>query len=125
MKTTGAVKHHKTHKYTLSGFAFGGVLLLISMANMFMLEEPKFHPLSVYITLIPGILFILRSLRPPMGILRGITTYLGGTLAGMLPMAMTSDNTQIVWLSLAGALLGAALLGVGFTPKPRKEEHVT
>lgn len=125
MKMVETLKHHKTHKYTISGFVVGGILLLASVVDITMLKEPQYHPLSVYMTLVPGLALILRSLRPPMGILRSVTTVIGGAMLGATPMLLTSDNTQVLWLSLVNGLIGAGLLGFSFTSKTKKAEQET
>lgn len=125
MKMVDTFKHHKTHKYVFTGFVVGGLLVVVSMLNILVLEEPLLHPLAVYITLVPGLALILRSIRPPMGMLRCVTTLVGGALVGTVPMLLTSDNTRILWSGVICGLVGAALLGVSFTPKPQKEEHGT
>ena len=125
MKMTETLKHHKTHKYTITGFVVGGILLLVSLVDMMVIEEPLIHPFAVYVTIIPGIALILRSLRPPMGLLRGLYTLIGGALIGAVPMLLTSDNTRILWSGLGCGLLGAAFLGASFTVKPKKAEHET
>lgn len=122
MKKEHENPHHKTPAHSWWGFAFGGILLLTSIVNMFVLKEPVVHPLSFYVTLIPGILFMFYSMRPHFGVLRGITMYLGGTLLGVMPMALTSNNDKVMGLSLIGALAGAALLGISLSVKP---EHIT
>jgi hypothetical protein len=124
MKMVDTFKHHKTHKYTITGFVVGGMLLLVSIVDILVIKKPWLHPLSVYMTLIPGALIVLRSLRPPIGVLRGITTYAGGTLIGVVPMLLTSDSQQFLWAGVACGLTGAAFLGVSFTEKPKKVEHV-
>lgn len=121
MKTTDSVKHHKTHKthkHTLSGFALGGILLAISAYNIYLLKDPKFNPLLVYVTLIPGALLVIRSLRPHIGVLRIIMTLLGGTLAGITPLLLTTSASHILWLGLVCGLVGAVCLGIGFSTKP-------
>jgi hypothetical protein len=111
-----AMKHHKVHKYTLSGLFFGCILLFAGIANMSVLENRGMHPLSIYIVLIPGMALILRSLRPPIGPLRTVAALAGGAMIGTVPMLLTSNDPQILWSMVATGLIGAALLGISFTP---------
>jgi hypothetical protein len=122
MKTVDTLEHHNVHKFTLSGFAFGSLLILISIAYIYKFEDLGFRFLVMYITLVPGIMFILRSLRPPIGFIRGVMTYVGGTLIGAVPLLVTSNNNQLLWLGLIFGVLASALLGGSFTEKQKKAE---
>ena len=124
MKTIDTLEHHSMHKHTLSGIAFGLILLSVGIASMFKTEELGFHFSSVYILLVPGIFIILRSLRPPIGFVRTVTTYIGGTLIGAVPLLITSNNNQLLWLGLSFGIIASALLGVSFTEKPMKDVHI-
>jgi hypothetical protein len=124
MKTVDTLEHHNVHKFTLSGFAFGSLLILISIAYIYKFEDLGFRFLVMYITLVPGIMFILRSLRPPIGFIRGVMTYVGGTLIGAVPLLVTSNNNQLLWLGLAFGVFASALLGAGFTEKPTQAKHI-
>lgn len=119
MKITDTFKRHKAHRYTISGFVVGGILLLISLVDILMLKGPTFHPMSAYITLVPGLALVLRSRHPPIGAVRGISICVGGAMAGAIPMLLTSTDTQVLWSGLVCGLVGAGLLGVGFSPRPK------
>jgi hypothetical protein len=123
MRAMEALHHHKTHKYTITGLLTGGMLLLVSLANYRLLEDPRINPLSVYITLVPGIALILRSLRPPIGIIRVFTVLAGGILTGAVPILYTQEDVTFKWASLVALVLGAALLGGSFTPVAKTEYH--
>jgi hypothetical protein len=123
MKMFEPLIHHKVHKYTISGILAGGALLLLSLASQRLMTEPQFHPLEVYIILVPGAALLLRSLRPPIGVLRGTFALIGGMLVGTTPILFTAESAQLNWLSIAVALLGAALLGASFSEKVDQEVH--
>jgi len=116
MKTINEVHHYRLHKYSWTGYTLGCTLLLISLVNMFVLKKALYHPLAGYITLVPGIALILRAHRPPIGVIRGVSLICGGIIAGALPMLITLNDSWGLWTSLIGGIMGATLLGLGFSP---------
>lgn len=124
MKIPPEIHHHRLHRYSWTGYLFGGALLLVGLIDLLVLEEAIYSPLAAYIPIVPGIALLLRSHRPPIGISRGIGLIAGGIIAGGLPLLMTSINdSRILWAGLIAGLLGAIMLGYGFSPKPEKEYH--
>lgn len=123
MKKPHEIHHHRLHRYSITGYVFGSLLLALSLVHMFVLKQEIYHPQAFYITLVPGICLLLRSHRPPIGIMRGAMLIFGGILIGALPILLTSTDPQILWGGLGAGLLGAACIGVGFSPKPEMEHH--
>jgi hypothetical protein len=123
MKTTDTLKHHREHKYTLTGLWVGGMLMVVSLVNFRVLNDPRIDPLSIYITLVPGIALILRSLRPPIGIIRVFTVLTGGALIGAVPILFAQEVDLFKWAGTAAGLIGAGLLGASFTLVVKIHHH--
>jgi hypothetical protein len=117
MKSAEAEVHHKHHKVTITAILLGIVLLAAGLANQFYLAEPLFHPLAGYILVVPGVVLILRALRPPIGFLRVSFSLVGGACLGASLVFYESNSPSPPWISIGLVLIGAAILGGCFTPR--------
>ena len=120
MKMIHEITHHKLHHHIISGLVVGSILLLISLVDLMVLEPPIFQGKTVYLVMVPGICILLRCMRPSIGLLRAVFLITGSVLAGAVPMLLTYEHSQFLWTALTAGLLGAAMLGFGFSVNPEK-----
>lgn len=118
MKTHHEAMWHMPHKHTISGMLIGGFLIIAALIDMMLLNERFLDNRTVFILLVPGIALFLRAMRPPIGLLRTLLLMVGGILAGLVPVMLSTDNPPILWTALAFGLVGAGMLGFGFSVKP-------
>ena len=115
MGTTLTKRHHKIHRFTLSGLAIGSLLLIAGLIDMFLLEKPFYHRLESYVVLAPAVVVILRSLNPPIGFIRSVMLLAGGVMIGAAPLLITSGSSDVTNQGLIILLAGAGVTGIGFS----------
>lgn len=115
--------HQNHHKVSVVALLVGMLLILAGLAQQFFLKQFVYHPLEGYVLVGAGGALLLRSLRPPIGFVRVITTLAGGASLGACPLFFDAGSVEPPWICIGLILVGMILLGGSFTNRVKMHHH--
>ncbi|MDF7822497.1 hypothetical protein P4B35_00620 [Pontiellaceae bacterium B12227] len=123
MHTLHEHHHQNHHKVSVAALLLGLLLVLAGLTQQLYLKQFLYHPLEGYMLVAAGGALFLRSLRPPLGFVRLISTPAGGACLGACPLFFDAASAEPPWICIGLILAGMILLGGSFTARVKIHHH--
>jgi hypothetical protein len=123
MHTLHEHHHQDYHKVSIVALLLGALLIAGGLIQQFYLKQFFYSALEGYVLVASGAALSLRSLHPPIGFIRVITTLAGGASIGACPIYFDSSSVEPPWICIGLILTGVILLGGSFTNRVKVHHH--